>query len=131
MRLGLALLAGSLLVALTLVLDRARRESIETTREVTAVGDAAFIAPPGQGDFAKPLVTLHGQPLHAAGARTVRLRDTKMVRAGMDDTGKYSVYSTRESWPPGEASAAQKPSDALFLKTGEGEYLEVSTTPLR
>lgn len=118
---GWVLLASLSVVVLFASLDQQRRSQIEGFAEVTAVGDKAYFKAP---DPMKPLtvaVTFHGQPLTPLSPpRHVGARDSRMLRAGQDDSGVYRIYVNSQS-----GEDAKRPGEDYFLKTGPDEYLEV------
>lgn len=127
-RIGAALIVGYLIVAMSLLYDRAHRVSLESIQQSTSVGDHAFFAIPTAADGSAPaLVSFKGQPLHIVSLRRIPLRDTKMIRQGTDDSGRYVVYDIAEPVDTSDSDASGR--GFHFLKVADGEYLKVSPTP--
>ncbi len=121
--LGGALLAILLLLVPLLASDRARRKSLETTVENTAIGDEAYLVHRARGPV--PVFFFHGQRLVPPSPRHLELHDTRMVFAGMEDGGMLHLYTTTEDapWVKGEEQKKDKP--VYYLKVDGNEYLRV------
>jgi len=124
---GLALFIGLLLTIIVLVLDRNQRTKMETSEEITAVGDQAFFKIPDT--FPRPdtaAVVFRGQPLFAIYKRVTN-HDSTMIRLGEDDSKTYRIYSEHDTGK-GKAQDNDKKSEAAgFLKVGIDEYIELRT----
>lgn len=125
--LGEALLIAFALVILLAGMDKAQRERLESFQEVTAVGDRAFFQLPDElkQEPLQPVAGFRGQPLIPVSLDEVKIRDTKMIRMGRDDTGRHFVYSSREKAPSAEGAREAKDEKFFFLKLAPGEYLKV------
>jgi len=129
-RLGEAVLISFAVVILLAGMDKAQRGRLESFQEVTAVGDRAYFELPGtlQKPF-QPVTSFRGQSLSPTSAEPVKIRDTKMIRLGRDDSGRHFVYASREPVPPAEGEVEAKEESFFFLKLEPGEYLKTRATP--
>lgn len=87
------------------------RSQIEQIVEPTAVGDSApYHFAPNAPDFdlQKPLIYVNGKPLFLA--QIVRRKDSRMLRAGKDDSGKQTLYHWKHA-------KTEKEKATLYLKT--------------
>jgi hypothetical protein len=127
LRYAAALGAVILLVLLALVpllaSDRAARKTLETTAEITAVGDEALLRHRSRGPA--PVLSFHGKPLVPPSPRHLELHDTKMVFAGMEDGGTLRLYTTTEDAPWVKGEVEQKGKPVYYLKIDANEYLRV------
>jgi hypothetical protein len=109
--LGAALVAGFALVAGVAAYDHAHRAELERVEEPSAVGDAHFISLPGEA--AGTFGAFQGSPLH--GTRRIKRRDSKMWKAGLDDSGTFYIYRSTDP----------KENGTLFLKIANDTFLEL------
>lgn len=114
-------LAMALVVALGLMAafthwDRSRREALEAITEPTAAGDMQFV--PAGEDVERPLGTYQGRTLF--GDSVKKLDDSKMLKAGTDDSGSFAVYRL----DPKKAEKSGADPDALYLKTAANRYIK-------
>jgi hypothetical protein len=107
----LLLVAG---VAAFTAWDRMHTASLEEVITPTAVGDTHFAREPAGG--AGPVgLEYQGRKLDMTAES--KIRDAKMIRVGMDETGVYTIYRLEEQ-------AGKK--ERLFLKVGLNEFMEVT-----
>lgn len=117
-RLCAVLLIGFAFVVAFAAFDRLRISGLEKADEQTAVGDAAFFKPPEKFDSSAVFVKLGGKPLYPTGTERYSLHDSKMLRVGTDDSKTFKIYKSAER--------GGKDGDFFFLKTADGQYLEMS-----
>jgi hypothetical protein len=108
------LLVGS--VAVFTVWDRGRTASIEEAVTPTAVGDMHFVREPA-GKKGPIGLKYQGQKLDMVSEH--KIRDSKLVRVGTDDSGVYWIYR-----PADESEGLGK--DRFLMKTAVNEYVEVT-----
>lgn len=120
-RLGLALLAGLLWVAVATLRDNAHRTQLETAQELTAVGDKRYFVP-SAADGRAVAATMNGQPLSASGAGRHSAPDTEMRRIAKDEATGLAIYqpAARRQQGGGEDG------ELFFLKIGPGEFVRAS-----
>ena len=109
---GIATLAIVVGVAIFTAWDRAHTSSLEEVITPTAVGDSHFVQEPAGGTHAIGL-KYQGQLLDKVSES--KLRDAKLLRVGMDDSGIYSLYRLEDDGKNGR----------LFMKVGMDEFIEV------
>jgi len=107
----LALVAG---VAVFTAWDRTRTSTIEQVITPTAVGDTHFVQEPHPGTGPIGL-KFEGHKLDMLSES--KIRDSKLLRTAMDDSGIYSIYHLED-----EEGKKQR----LFMKVGVNEFIEVS-----
>jgi len=112
--LGVALLLGLAAVTASAIYDKAHLSSLETVTEPTAVGDKAFVAPASR-ELGITVLTWNGRPLRLADVNNVTAFDIGMLKAGMDDTHSFFIYT-------GPATGG---GSVYYLKASDGEYLKV------
>ena len=112
--LGVALLLGLAAVTASAVYDKAHLGSLETVTEPTAVGDKAFFTPASR-ELGVTVLTWNGRPLRLGDIKNVRASDVGMLKAGMDDTHSFFIYTGPET----------AKGDVYYLKVAGGEYLKV------
>ena len=117
-RLCVMLLVGFAFVVAFAAFDKLRNASMEKADESNAVGDSAYFKPPEKFDSSAVFVKLGGNPLYPTGTERYSLQDGKMMRVGMDDTKTFKIYKSAER--------GGKSGDFFFLKTADGQYLEMS-----
>jgi hypothetical protein len=123
---GWAILAALAAVILLISQEHRRRTPVETYEELTSVGDHSFFKMPEQaGKNPVAAVIFRGQPLYPAGFHRLRNSDTKMLRAGSDDSGALRIYMNSEPDPQTRDAGAKKSESDYYLKLGEDEYLNV------
>jgi hypothetical protein len=107
----LTLVAG---VAVFTAWDRMHTASLEEVITPTAVGDSHFAQEPAGG--AGPVgLEYQGRKLDMVAES--KIRDAKMIRMGVDESGFYTIYRIEED-------AGKK--GRLFLKVGINEFMEVT-----
>jgi hypothetical protein len=115
--LGGALLLGFAAVTASAIYDKAHLASLETVTEPTAVGDHAFVSPvtrePGM-----TVLTWNGRPLRLGDIKNVSASDPDMLKAGMDDSHAFFIYT----WSIPQAAGT---SGVYYVKARDGEYLKV------
>ncbi|HEY3899113.1 MAG TPA: hypothetical protein VGM54_10895 [Chthoniobacter sp.] len=122
-------LAAGLLLALLVALavamkDNARRATLETTAEFTAVGDNHYFPMPQVPPVPpyEAVASFHGQPLYPTDYRRHESAADDMSRAGVDEKAGYIIY---------RAPQVAKDDDermlgpVYFLKISPTEYLKV------
>lgn len=119
-RLSIALVAALGAVAIFTTVDHARRASLESVSQPTAVGDTHFILP--NADAGRPLGLLNGHGL--VGNERVKARDSHMIRVGSDDTHSFSLYRLEDPDAAPQKTYG-KPRVVYYLKIKSGEYLKV------
>lgn len=121
--LGVVVLLVLLALVPLLARDRAERKTLETTAEITAVGDEALLRHRSRGPA--PVLAFHGKMLAPPSPRHLELHDTKMVFAGMEDGGTLRLYTTTEDAPWVKGEVEQKGKPVYYLKIDANEYLRV------
>jgi hypothetical protein len=126
-------LGGALLLALFLVLvfvwkDNGRRAALETTAELTAVGDTHYF-PMSATEVplpTRPLAHFHGQPLYPADIRRHEYAADDMTRVGVDEKTGCVLYEA-----PKRAKDAddRKRGPTYYLKISPTEYLKTRGSP--
>jgi len=109
----LALVAG---VAVFTAWDRAHTVALEVAITPTAVGDAHYVQEPAGRAGLIGLKYL-GRNLDMLSESKVR--DAKLLRVGVDDSGVYSLYRP-------EDDKAGLPKDRFFMKVKPNEFIEVT-----
>jgi hypothetical protein len=114
--LAIATLAAVAAVAVFTAWDRAHTASLEAVVTPTAVGDTRFLAEPKAGSG--PLgLAYQGEALDMVSE--TKLRDSKLLRQGSDDSGAYSIYL------PGDETDAL-PKDHYYMKAADNLFIEVA-----
>jgi hypothetical protein len=111
-RIGIATLVLVAGVAIFTAWERAHTSSLEEVITPTAVGDMHFVPVPAGG---KGAISLKYQGHTLDMVSESKLRDAKLLRAGTDDSGIYSLYRLDEEGKNGR----------LFMKVGVDEFIEV------
>jgi hypothetical protein len=111
-RIGLATLVMVAGVAIFTAWDRAHTASVEDVITPTAVGDTHFVQEPPAGSGFIGL-KYQGQKLDMVSVS--KLRDARLLRAGAEDSGIYSLYRLEDEGKNGR----------LFMKVGVDEFIEV------
>jgi hypothetical protein len=101
-------------VAIFTAWDHAHTASLETVATPTAVGDEHFVTVP-KGGTSSIGIKYHGDLLDIV--QESKLRDSRLIQAGMDDSGVYTIYHLDEE-------KAEK-NERLFLKAGDNDFVEV------
>jgi hypothetical protein len=127
-RLAAIFLGVALLVALFLVLvlawrDNGRRAALETTAELTAVGDSHYYPLPAKAP--RPpyhaVASFRGQPLYPTDYERHEFPADDMTRLGVDENGGFVIYRG----PPRAKDADEaKLGSVYFLKVSPKEYLK-------
>jgi hypothetical protein len=121
-------LGGALLVVLFFVLflawrDNGQRAALETTVELTAVGDWHFYPLPANPPPPPypAVASFRGQELYPVDYEPHEYPADDMTRLGVDDTAGYLIYNA----PPRAKDADdQKLGPAYFLKVSPKAYLK-------
>lgn len=100
--------------------DASRRGVLEHFVQSRGVGDAALFPVPAVLEPGKPVASFEGRMLYPENLKSTKMRDSRMIRAGLDDTKAFSVYHSTEK--------GTKP-DELFLKVSDERYLKVRLEP--
>jgi len=111
-RLGAAMLLAYALITGFAVYQAAHRAAIEKVNAPTALGDKAYFPNPGSFDPSTPMANFEGHSLYFVD--WLGTTDSKMIRAGMDDTNSFVVYKL------GEAKGAE--AGYYYLKIQNGFY---------
>jgi hypothetical protein len=110
----LVLIAG---VAAFTAWDRVRDASVEDVVTPTAVGDTHYVEKPNAG--AGPIgLKYQGKALAMVGER--KIRESKLIRAGSDDSGTFTLYR-----PADERKAL--PKDRFYMKVKTNDFMEVTS----
>jgi hypothetical protein len=109
--LGTLVLVAS--VAVFTAWDRAHTGAQEDVVTPTAVGDTHFVQEPAGGKGPIGL-KYEGQKLDVVSES--KIRDSKLIQAGTDDSGVYSLYRLEEE---------EGKKGRLFMKVGLNEFVEV------
>jgi hypothetical protein len=110
--LGTLVLVAS--VAVFTAWDRAHTSALEEVIMPTAVGDTHFVPEPSGG---KGPINLKYQGQQLDMVSESKIRDSKLIRAGTDDSGVYSLYEMDEDGGK---------NGRLFMKVGVNEFMEVT-----
>ena len=96
--------------------DRTHTPAMEQVITPTAVGDTHYVQEPAsrRGPIG---LKYQGQKLDMLSES--KIRDAKLIRAGMDDSGVYWLYR-----PEDEKEGL--PKDRFYMKTKPNEYIEVT-----
>jgi hypothetical protein len=110
--------AGTLALVTTMAIftawDHAHTASLETVSMPTAVGDTHFVKLT-KGATGPIGLTYHGDALDFVAES--KIRDSKLVQEGMDDSGVYSMYRLDED--------KEGKNERLFVKAGDNDFVEV------
>jgi hypothetical protein len=121
--LGLALLVALFAVLVLAWCDNGRRTALETTVELTAVGDSHYYPLPANPPPPpySPVASLSGQELYPTDYQPHEFPADDMTRLGVDEKGGYIVYKG----PPKDRDANDaKLGPAYFLKVSPKAYLK-------
>jgi hypothetical protein len=113
---GLATLALVASVALFTAWDRAHTAALEAVITPTAVGDTHYVRGPA-GRSGPIGLKYQGRNLDVV--LESKVRDSRLIRVGTDDSGVYSLYR-----PEDEKEALLK--DRFFMKVGPNQFIEVT-----
>jgi hypothetical protein len=114
--LGGALLAGLLCALIFTVRDEGRRRELETVSEPRAVGDSQFFPESASLASGQTLARFEGRELVAAEGEPVEIRDSRMLKAGSDESGAFQVYRPLD----------KENNGFLFLKIGRDKYVKAT-----
>jgi hypothetical protein len=122
------LLCAALLVMFAAVLvfaiqQRHHVPSLDAWDEPTGVGDKLLFSLPAVVDARTPVAKFADGPLYAQSSQTEQIADTRVTKAGLDDTRSFFVYHMQNAHG-GEAAGR-----VYYLRVGSGQYLPVSTGP--
>jgi hypothetical protein len=123
-RLGAALLAALFLVLVLVWRDNGQRTRMETTAELTAVGDAHYFSMPSPLPTPpfQPVASLRGEPLYPADFRRHEFHPDDMTRIGLDEKGGYILYKG----PIRRQDEGERQIGSLyFLKISPTEYFRI------
>ena len=113
---GLATLAVVGSVAVFTAWDRAQTTALEAVVTPTAVGDPHYVRKPPSG--AGPIgLKYQGQKLDMV--TEDKIRDSKLIRVGTDDSGVYWLYRPEEE-------NQGLPKDRFLMKVGTNDFIEVT-----
>jgi hypothetical protein len=120
-RLGAALLIGLGLVLALVLRDNARRSTLESIVESSAVGDTRYlpIPDPLPAEPFPAVAHFGGKPLVPAGYKRHEKREADMQAVGTDMATGLTIYRA-----PVKAKEASDPP-TYFLKVGPGEFVKV------
>ena len=118
-RLGSALLAALFLVLVLVWRDNGQHSTLETTAQLTAVGDTQYFPRPAAPTLPPypAVASLRGQPLYPEDFRPHEFRGDDMTRVGQDGKTGCVIYQTPD-----------RPQDAGERKIGSTYYLKISPT---
>ena len=126
--LGLALLLALFLVLVLAWRDNGRRATLETTAELTAVGDSHYYPlPPQPPPPPYPAIArFRGQELYPTDYELHEFLPDDLTRLGVDEKGGYIIYQA-----PPKATAADDPKlgPFYFLKTSPKDFLKIRPNP--
>ena len=126
---GIGVLIGfAFILALTLR-DNARRTSLETTSETTAVGDRAFFPVSNLLQLPTELGRIAGKPLYVMSRDTIEVRDTHTVKVPAEMTTGHQVYQLSATATDGERRDAGGSKPGFLLKTAPNRFLRAQTDP--
>lgn len=114
--LGAVLIAAFGIVLAFTARDNARRSEIETVTQPRAVGDEQFVALAEPLDVSQPVARFEGRSLFVQETDPIEARDSKMMKAGRDESGRFFVYRSPEP----------KDAEFHFLKTAHGRYVKAT-----
>jgi hypothetical protein len=122
-RLGAALLAALFLVLVLVWRDSGQRARLETTAELTAVGDTHYFPmPPPSVPPYQPIASLRGEPLYPDDFRRHEFHPDDMTRVGLDEKGGYILYKA----PIRHQDAGERQIGSIYcLKISPTEYFKV------
>jgi hypothetical protein len=112
---GLATLLAVGSVAAFTAWDRMHTGELEQVITPTAVGDTHCVSEPGGGTGPIGL-KYEGEELEMVSEN--KIRDSKMIREGADDSGVYSIYRSED-----EKAGASK--ELMYVKVKTDEFIEV------
>lgn len=121
--LGVALLVSLFLVLFLTWRDNGRRASLESTTELTAVGDSHYFTMPAKTPLPpyQAVTSFQGQPLYPTGYDRHEFPPDDMTRIGVDDKGGSIIY---QGPPRAKAGDDPKLGPVYFLKISPKEYLK-------
>lgn len=108
-RLAGFLLAGFLIVIL--LIGPERRGALESVERKTSVGDIAYYTQLSSPDA--PAILSGGKPLYLSNPKSAKRRESEMLIAGTDDSGKYTLYRHGNQ------------GTELYLKAEPGRFLKL------
>jgi hypothetical protein len=123
--LGVALLMALLLALVLTWRDNGRRTALETTAELTAVGDSHYYPMPAKAPHwpYPAVVTFRGRELYPTDYERHEFHPDDMTRVGVDEKGGYVIYQG----PPRTKDATDpKLGPVYFLKISPTEYLRAA-----
>jgi hypothetical protein len=121
--LGLVLLISLFVVLALAWRDNGRRTALETTVELTAVGDSHFYSLPANPPPPpySPVASFRGQPLYPTDYQPHEFPADDMTRLGVDEKESYIIYKG----PPKEKDAKDTElGPVYFLKISPKAYLK-------
>ncbi len=111
-RIGLGTLAMVAGVAMFTAWDRTRTGGLEAASTPTAVGDTHFVKEPTGGTGP---IGLRYQGRQLDVVVESKIRDSKLIRVGTDESGVFAIYRLEEGGS----------KERLFVKEAVNEFLEV------
>jgi len=122
-RLGAALLAALFLLLVLVWRDDGQRAKLETTTELTAVGDTHYFPMPApQLPPYTAVASLRGVPLYPDDFRRHEFHPDDMTRVGLDEKAGYILYKA----PVRRQDAGEREVGSVyFLKVSPTEYTKV------
>jgi hypothetical protein len=111
---GLATLVLVGAVALFTTWDRMHNSQLETIITPTAVGDTNFVQKPLRRTGPIGL-KYQGRKLDLLSDN--KIRDSRLLRIGTDDSGIYSIYRPEDD--------KELPKDHFLMKSGTNDFIEV------
>jgi len=124
-RLGAALLVAFVVILGLAFSDNARRRQLETTSEMTAVGDTHYFQPPDAAKLPAAAATLDGRPLYLTDANSFFVRETHARRVARDPAGGVDIYALSHGATDEERQRLGGHRRAFLLKTGANEFVAV------
>jgi hypothetical protein len=116
---AVAIGAGTLVLVTAMAIftawDHAHTAELETVSMPTAVGDTHFVKL-AKGATGPIGLKYQGDALDFVAES--KIRDSKLIQEGMDDTGGYSIYRLDED--------KEGKNERLFVKAGDNDFIEVT-----
>jgi len=113
---GLAMVVLIAGVAMFTAWDRMHNSALETVVTPTAVGDMHFVPEP-KGEKGPLALKYQGRQLDMVSES--KLRDSRLIRVGSDDSGVYTIYRPEDE--------KLIPKDHFLMKIKTNEFMEVSS----
>ena len=122
---GILLTFGCLLLGVAgfTAFDSSRRTQLETIVWPSSAGDTRFFQPTGPLSLSSEIVRQEGRPFHLLRVDPVDGSDGKMLPAGMDDTGMFTLYQRKPQSPE------ERTGQWRYVKVARHLYLQVAPKP--